>query len=272
VGLNVTIQGNKTLGGIGAFLILLGVVGTFLSLVQFATMDSQLNFGILGGSGVIGVLSFVGFILFFVAMHGLSRDYAEPKIFSYIIYGLIITVVLAVAIGIIWFALFLVSIFSLISDFNLTSPTSTAQIQSVIAPYYAPLMAGMAVVLLVWILYNYKAFNLLAEKSGVYLFRTAAKIFVAGAVVNVAVGALFAVLGLLGLIGYYTMLLVSVPGGLIQYVAWGFVAKGFFSIPVSATYFQVSPSSVQGRNCQNCGAPNQADATYCGRCGQKIGA
>lgn len=248
--------------------MLLGVIGTILSVVQFTTMENSLNFGLLGVSSVISLLAFIGFVMFLAAMYGFSKDYAERKIFSYIIYGLIITVVLAVVIGIIWFALFMVSIFSLISNFNLTPPTSTSQIQSVIAPYYAPLMA---VVSLVWILYNYKAFNLLAEKSGVQLFRSAAKIFVAGAVVNVAVGVLFAVFGLLGLIDYYVMLLVSVPGGLVQYVAWGFAAKGFFSIPVSTPSYAATTSPVQGSYCPHCGAQNQADATYCSRCGQKLG-
>lgn len=251
--------------------MLLGVISTILSLAQFTARDAPLNFGILGGSSIVGVLSFVGFILFLVAMHGFSKDYAERKIFSYILYGFIISVVLAVVIGIIWFALFMVSILSLFSTFGPTPPTSTPQIQSLITPYYAPLMLGMAVVSLVWILYNYKAFNLLAEKSGVQLFRSAAKIFVAGAVVNVAVGAFFAVLGLLGLIDYYVMLLVSVPGGLVQYIAWGFVAKGFFSIPVSTPSYAATTPPVQGSYCPHCGAQNQADATYCSRCGQKLG-
>ena len=269
----MTIQGNKTLGGVGACLMLLGVISTTLSLAQFTARDAPLNFGILGGSSIVGVLSFAGFILFLVAMHGFSKDYAERKIFTYILYGLIISVILAVIIGVIWFALFMVSIFSLVSSSGLSPSTSTPQIQSVIAPYYAPLIAAMTVVSLVWILYNYKAFNLLAEKSGVQMFRTAAKIFVAGAVVNVAVGALFAILGLFGLIDYYTMLLVSVPGGLVQYVAWGITAKGFFSIPIpTPSYAAAVTSPVQGKYCSHCGTPNQADATYCSKCGQQLGA
>jgi uncharacterized membrane protein len=253
--------------------MLLGVFGTILSVVQSRMLEDSINLWVIGVSGIISLLAFVGFILFLVAMYGFSKDYAERKIFSYILYGLIISVVIAVIIGIIWFALTMVSIFSLVSSSGLSPSPSTPQIQSLIAPYYAPLITAMTVVSLVWILFNYKAFNLLAEKSGVHMFRTAAKIFVAGAVVNVAVGALFAVLGLLGLIDYYTMLLVSVPGGLVQYVAWGFAAKSFFSIPIpTPSYAATVTSPAQGPYCPHCGAQNQVDAIYCSRCGQKLGA
>lgn len=267
----MTIQSNKTFGGVGACLMLLGVISTIISAVQVGVLQGFLSLLILSITSVFSFLVFVGFILFLVAMYGFSKDYAERKIFNYILYGLITSIVLAIVIGIFWFALFMVSIFSLISS-GLTPSVSTPQIQSLIAPYYAPLMAAMTVVSLVWVLFNYKAFNLLAEKSGVTRFRIAAKIFVAGAVVNVAVGVLFAVFGLLGLIGYYEMLLVAVPGGLIQYIAWAFVAKGFFSIPVSGPSYTASTFTVQGKYCTHCGALNQSDAVYCSRCGQQLGA
>jgi len=251
--------------------MLLGVISTIISVVQLGVLQSSLNLWTLIIASVLSFLTFVGFILFLVAMYGFSKDYAERRIFNYILYGLIIAVVMAIIIGIFWLAIFMVSIFSLFSS-GLTPSASTPQIQSLITPYYAPLLAAMTVVSLVWVLFNYKAFNLLAEKSATPLFRTAAKIFVAGGVVNVAVGVVFAVLGLLGLIGYYEMLLASFPGGLIQYVAWGFVAKGFFSIPVSEPSNTAATFTGQGKYCPHCGALNQFDAVYCSRCGQQLGA
>jgi uncharacterized membrane protein len=276
----VTIQTNKTLGGVGAILTLLGVIGTILSIAQFSASDitlasiSPISIGVLGVSSILSALSFVGFILFLIAMHGFSRDYGERKIFSYILRGLIIAIVTAIVIGVVWFAFFMVSLLSVISTLTPVPPASSSQIQSLITPYYAPLMAAMTVVLLVWVIYNYKAYNLLAEKSGVQHFRNAAKIFVAGAAVNIAVGVIFTALSFSGSVSYNTLLLVSVPGGLVMYVAWAFVAKGFFSIqaPATQTFMQqVNPQpSIQVKYCPNCGAQNRIDSSYCERCGKKL--
>jgi uncharacterized membrane protein/ribosomal protein L40E len=276
----VTIQSNKTLGGVGAILTLLGVIGTILTVFQYSTLDitsatiNPITIGVLGVSGILSALSFVGFILFLVAMHGFSKDYNEHRIFSYILKGLIATIVLAVVTGVIWFVLFMVSILNVISTLNPVPPASSFQLGSLITPYYAPLMAAMTVVLLVWIIYNYKAYNLLADKSGVHHFRNAAKIFVAGAAVNIAVGVFLAALSFSGLVSYNTLLLVSTPGGLIMYVAWAFVAKGFFGIQAPPTQMYTQPAvpqpAIQVKYCPNCGAQNRIDSSYCERCGQKL--
>jgi uncharacterized membrane protein/ribosomal protein L40E len=270
----VTIQSNKTLGGIGACFTIAGVVGTVLSIFQTPISLTPINLGILGVTGVLSILSFVGFVLFFVAMYGFSKDYNERRIFSYILNGLIIAIVLAIVIGVIWFAFTLASILTMISAISPLPSTSPFQTESILTPYYAPLVLTMSAVMVVWIFFNYKAYNLLADKSGVHHFRTAAKIFVAGAAVNIAVGTVFAVLTFYGYIGYTTLLLASVPGGLVMYVAWAFVAKGFFSIqaPPPQPFMQqtVPPTSVQVKYCPSCGAQNRIEAAYCERCGQKL--
>ena len=46
--------------------------------------------------GVIGVIAFVGFILFVVAMHRLSQYYNEPSIFKNTLYGFIVNIVGAI--------------------------------------------------------------------------------------------------------------------------------------------------------------------------------
>jgi uncharacterized membrane protein len=227
----------------------------------------------LGIGEVISILVFVGFVLFMAAMNGLSKDYGEPKIFNYLLHGLILNIILAIIVGVIWFALFMVNMLSGFSNLNLASSLSTVQIQSIITPYYAPLIIAMTLVSLIWIIYNYKAFNLLSKKSGVNQFSIAAKIFVAGALTNVAVGIIFSILSFLNLIGFTTMLLVSVPGGLIQYVGWVYAAKGFFAIPITQQTFMPQPfpcTPAEGLQCPNCGTKNPADSSFCTRCGQKL--
>jgi hypothetical protein len=194
----------------------------------------------------------------------------ESKIFKYIIYGLIGSIISVVVIGVIWFIFVMAAVMS-----NLTSMSigSSGAIQSWLSPYLSPLSSVMSLVMLVWIFFNYKAYNLLAEKSKVPIFRTAAKIFVIGAIVNVGFGVLFAALSYTGSIDYSILTSASLPGGLIQYAAWALMAKGFFKIQAPTT--QVTPSTYtpatsQTRYCPKCGAPNQLDATYCSRCGQRL--
>ena len=91
---------------------------------------------------------------------------------------------------------------------------------------------------------------------------------------NVGVGILFALLMYWGAIDYNTFLLVAIPGGLVQDVAWVLLAMAFFRIKVPPVQ-SISPSSVtpvagQMRYCPNCGTPNQTDAIFCSRCGQKL--
>jgi uncharacterized membrane protein len=76
---------------------------------------------------------------------------------------------------------------------------------------------------------------LLADKTGVYLFKRAAKIFVIGALVNIVAGVAFTVLALNFSIGFTTIALMVLPGGLVQYIAWVLVAMAFFRIKPSQT-------------------------------------
>jgi uncharacterized membrane protein len=148
----VTIQTNRTLGGVGACLTLVGLVSTILSITQYAYPALMMNPAILGASGVAGIISFAGFILFFIAMYGFSRDYGEHKIFNYILYGLIGTIVSAIVAGVILTAYIMLNLFDAIRSLN-PVPNMSSHIQSLLTPYYAPFVAVISVVMLVWILF-----------------------------------------------------------------------------------------------------------------------
>lgn len=264
----MTIQTNKTLGGVSACLTLVGAVGTVLTAFQTlsAPTSTVSTLGLLGVAGIFGALGFVAFILFLVAMSGFSHDYSDKRIFGYITSGLLYTIVLAVIVGVLWFVFVLIA--------TLGAPHSSLPSSAELNSLYSPLGAIMSVITLIWIYYNFKAYNLLADKSSVHQFRIAAKIFVAGAIVNIAVGAVLAALAFSGLIGYSILLLASLPGSIVMYVAWGYVAKGFFSIqaPPQQIFTQptVPPNSLQVKYCPKCGAQNRIDSAYCDRCGQKL--
>ena len=97
-GKKLTIESNRTLGGVAAILMLIGVISQ--ASTAFEVCFSQFAGASIftGIGGLFGVLSFVGFLLFLVAMYGFSKDYQEHRIFSYLLYGIIITIVAAVVV------------------------------------------------------------------------------------------------------------------------------------------------------------------------------
>jgi uncharacterized membrane protein len=270
----LTVASNRTLGIIGACFTAISAVSSVFTLLQYAFPNlgaANLVFASVGG--IIGVLGLVGFILFLIAMHGFSKDYSAPKIFDYILYGFIITIVAAVIVGIIIFAIAFISLASIIPTLN-PSTTSPSAIASSMLTYLAPILPAIGAVSLIWVIFNMRAFNLLADKSKVPLFRTAAKVLLAGALLTIVLGIVFAALASYSSITLNTLLIMAVPGGIVQNAAWAILAIAFFRIRATPTpaFTQptVPPAAGQVKYCPNCGAPNQTDAIYCTRCGQKL--
>jgi uncharacterized membrane protein len=129
---------------------------------------------------------------------------------------------------------------------------------------------------IIWIAFNVKAFNLLSDKSNVPLFRTGAKVLIAGALVNIVIAIIFAVVVSFVTVPLNTLLALLTIGGLVQNVAWIIFAMAYFKIqepavPVQATSpINIPPIYGQVKYCTYCGAPNQLNALYCSHCGQKI--
>jgi len=269
----LSIQTNRTLGGIGACLTLIGAVSGISSLIRYAYPNSVAAnlFSAIGS--IFGVFAFVGFVLFLIAMYGFSKAYGEYRIFSYILWGIIITIVAAVIAVVIYLAIIFSNIVSLIPSLS-TSTTSPNQITSLMLTYLAPFLAIVGAVSLINVVFNVKAFNLLADKSKIPLFRTAAIVLLADALVSLAIEIVFAALTSSGSTSLSALLVVAIPGGLVQDIAWVLLAISFFRIraPTTQTFTQppVSFAAGQVKNCTNCGTPNQTDATYCTRCGQKL--
>jgi uncharacterized membrane protein len=268
------IQTSRMLGGIGACFTVIGAVSGVSSLVVYAHPGSAaINLALTGVSGIVGVLGFVGFILFFMAMYGFSKAYGEHRIFNYILYGLIIAIVAAVVAAVIMFAFIFANLVSIIPSLN-PQATSQTQITNLILTYLAPFLAVFGFIALINVMFNVWAFNLLADKSKVPLFRTGAKVLLAGALVTVVLGIIFAVITPYVSLSFNTPLILAIPGGLVQDAAWVLLAISFFRIKALTTQ-TFTPSSVptlagQVKYCPNCGAQNRTDAMYCMRCGQKL--
>lgn len=271
----MTIESNRTLGGISACLILIGAISQITSLFQYIFPNSIGIVVFSGIGGLFGILSFVGLILFLIAMYGFSKDYNEPKIFTNILYGLIITIIAAVVLVAIFVVVILFNLSTLLPNFS-SSATSSSQISSSMSKIFSETLPFFSLVGVIWIAFNVLSLNLLADKSKVPLFRTGAKVLLAGALVNIVLAIIFAVVGIYVAIPLNSLFALFIVGGLVQDVAWLLLAMAYFRIqapasPASAVApVNVQPVSGQVKYCPNCGTPNPPDATFCTRCGQKL--
>lgn len=198
----------------------------------------------LGGVGAILLaipfLNIVGIILVLIAMKGMTDYYNDNDIFQNALYGFLF--------GIIGVFAFVTVLVLVIIGFAVVAP----------APVVAPL-AGIGLIIIVavvWYIFSLlgaifykKAMDRLAMKSGEKMFETAGLILLIGAA-------------------------IPVIGEILKLVAWILAAVGFFSIRMP-THVPVTPPTMpvaqERRFCQYCGAANHLDASFCQKCGKKIG-
>lgn len=272
---SLVIESNRTLGGVGAILMLIGVISQVSTAFRYLFPQSTGALILASIGGLFGILSFVGFVLFLVAMYGFSKDYQDHRIFSYLLYGIIITIIAAVILVAILVIAILFNVATLFPNLSSSMPSST-QISSQMSKIFGLMFPLFGLVGIIWIAFNVKAFNLLSDKSKVPMFRTGAKVLIAGALVNIGIALIFAVVGSYVSLSFNTLLALLTIGGLVQDVAWVLLAMAYFRIQAPPVPMQaaapVNTASVSGqvKFCTYCGAPNPIDATYCTRCGQKL--
>ncbi len=233
----LAIESNRMLGGVGGCLILVGVVSEVVSLLQYAFPVTGLaSAGLATVSGLTSVVALVGFLLVFISMYGFSKDYNEPRIFNYFLYALVIGIIAAVIITAVIIIIVLSNLSTFLPSFGSSStPPSTSEITSSMLKSLNPIMPFFALVGLVLIFFVIRALNLLSDKSGVPMFRTAAKIFLAAAATEIAISIVLAIVGYFFSISYNDYLTVLSLGGIVSYVAFGLLASAFFRIRAPAT-------------------------------------
>ena len=155
----------------------------------------------------IGIVTFIGFVLFIIAMHRLSQYYTERGIFNNALIGFIISLVGPV-IGLTALALEYNSLISTLQNLSQTgsgtmNPLFPTQLgQALTAAYYVGLVFGILTAIFYML-----AFNKLADASGNGTFRTAGILYLIGAVLTIAV-----------------------IGGLLVWIAWILAAVAFNSL------------------------------------------
>jgi len=173
----MTLQSNKTLGAVGALLM---VISPFLV------------------SGLTLVVGLVGLILVLIAVKGLSDHYKEASIFNNSLYGVILSIVG----GAVFVAALFVTALSFFRDVlgielsaALSDPTAFSNIDWTEAMIFDNLMAHVAAVVgsllilfifvVVAAIFYRKSLTTLAEKTGVGLFGTAGLLLLIGAVLTI---------------------------------------------------------------------------------------
>jgi len=192
----MTLERSKTLGGVGALLMVIGpFIGAF--------------------SGVLGL---IGLILVLIALKGLSDHYNDAGIFNNALYGVIMTIIG----GVVFVAVIVVAAVGLLTDLgievaNWGDPTAFQNIDwqnlatlDILLPYIAAII-GSLIVLFVFVVvgsvFLRRSFTSLSAKTGVNRFST---------------------VGLLTLIG--AVLTIIVVGFIILWVALILLTVAFFSI------------------------------------------
>jgi uncharacterized membrane protein len=272
----MALESNRLLGFIGALLTVVGSVYSFFSLARFF-FPSLPSLSIAGASALFGVLSLVGLILFMVAMKGFADDYKDPSIFDNALYWLISTLILGVVAGGVAVAVVFSNLGSIIPALTPGYVPDLPEILQVMIGYFIPVLLVVSGFAWVPAIFNLRAFYRLAGKSGVLLFRAVGLLGVVGALVTLALAWIAALLFYVTLIPATAVIVVSIVGGLIGYVAWILAAKAFYSIrvPTSQTVAPLTsqPSTLaagQARYCPYCGAENRTDAAFCTYCGKNL--
>jgi uncharacterized membrane protein len=145
-----TVDSNKTLAGIGAILLAIGLTGV---------------------TGVIGL------ILLFIGLKGLADNYSEPGIYRNALNGLIFGIVGVVTAAVVIFGLWS-SMFSGFMAGNFAT----------LIPVIIGLVVGAIILFVFYLLsalYFRKVFSALAQKTGVQQFETAATLLFYGAILTI---------------------------------------------------------------------------------------
>ena len=194
----MTLESSKTLGGIGAILIFIGII----PFLQY-----------------LWVIGLVGVILVLVALHGFANVYRESGIFSNAMYGVAIAIVGGVVAAVLAFAVILTNLKDFITqiypgwDGNWASLQGMTPNTSNIDPTTIfPFIAGILVVLvIVWIFaiiaafFVWRSLKQVSNKSSVGLFGTAGLILLIGAIIPVIGVLLMWISALILAIAFFTL-------------------------------------------------------------------
>jgi uncharacterized membrane protein len=222
----MSLDSDRTLGGVGALLVAVGSFFPFLSLV--------------------------GVILVLVAMRGLADYYKDDSLFKNALYGFIFGIIGIIA-AIVLFIVFFFSFMITNTASNGTTPVAVFTAVSAVGLLILILVVVLVFFVMQAVFYR-RAFDVLSDKSGEKMFRTAGLLLLLGAILTIV------------LVGF-----------VLLFVGWILVTVAFFSIKTPTTPKEKPPLpppsfsfTTDKKHCPNCGTENTSDATYCKHCGSNL--
>ncbi len=276
---------SRTLGGVGSLLMVISSISALSSLIALFFPSSTFSI-VLGFLGIaFSSLSFVGTILFLVAMNGLANYYQKRSIFNNALYGFL-TLILGVIVSIIVAMVAFFSTFNSLFQEGINTVSNIAPSQ-VFTNALLPFLIVTAIFPVIQTLFYMRAFNKLAWRSGVRKFRTVGLLLLIGTIISLVLSSvvfvlLFASLPLTSLSSLSStsaLSTVSAAGSVVVFVAWIIAAQAFFSLkpqtvqaspPVPPAPDSQIPVVGSVKYCPYCGTQNILDATYCKNCGKKL--
>jgi uncharacterized membrane protein len=179
----MAIETSKTIGGVGAIMMFIGVPALFISFP-------------------LGVIALIGLILVMVAFYNLGSYYAEQGIFNNALYGLIAGIVG----GVVAVVTVIFAVLTSLTDFLHTifpswngdwaslsgmTPDPANLTLDAILPFFAGFLAALLILWVFAIIATFfarRSLISLSAKSNVGLFSTAGLLMLIGAVLIIAVG------------------------------------------------------------------------------------
>jgi uncharacterized membrane protein len=160
----MTLESSKTLGGVGAILLLIGPLIGVLSYVQPFLIEIAL----------VGFIPLFGFILVLIALHDLASYYKENGIFDNALYGFIAAIVGVVAAVI---ATVYVAFYTSILMVSTVTPSAFWAMFSVLAILW--------IFLVISAFFNRRSLKMLLTKTSVAWFSDASLLLIIGAILTI---------------------------------------------------------------------------------------
>lgn len=178
----MTIESNKTLGGIGALLVAIGFI--------------------------VPILSLVGIILVFIALKGIADSYGESSIFQNALYGIIFLIIGAIAGAVVIMGAFF--------GIGWTVGTVDATNISNIWGFIGTIILGVVVLFVFYLLsaiFFKKTFDTLSAKTGEKMFGTAGLLMLIGAILTIVLVGLILMLvaWLLAAVAFFSIKTTTPP-------------------------------------------------------------
>ena len=193
----MTIESKKTLGGIGAILMAIG-------LLPFA-------------GAYTGIIALVGLILVLISVKGFSDYFKDSSIFNNVLYAIVIVIVGAIVAGV-FVATAAIGLLNSIGisignlyDLGMTQRLMQNVNINTILPYITTILLGLVllfVVAIVAAIFVRRSMTSLSEKTRVHLFATTGLLFLIGAI-----------------------LIIVLIGFILLWVSLLLLAVSFFTIP-----------------------------------------